>query len=318
MDFDDTPQPHAIVTNLKYKGDCLLAHQKKINSIAWNCSGQWLATGSADGTILIWSTHRDSHPQILKRSYLYKLEGHTRDVQQIVWHPSNPSQLYSIADDRTIKYWDLSHSGGYCVATIKTKYDNIYLAISSGAKYLSTGSKNNYLNIYDLNKNREIACIHYNWDIYIYIYIYEMCWTKNEKYLLLTTAANSDGWGRLEVLQPANNKINRVLILPAHTSRCCCIHVNPRGDTFITGSADSFINFWDLDEFICFKTIKGERSVRALRYNFNGKYLATCNKDNYVTIYNTETGEEVMNIRTSSYVDISLYKYRYIYIDIHK
>lgn len=70
-------------------------------------SGEFLATGSRDKSIIVW----DSRGTIIKT-----LIGHDNWVRGLVFHPGG-KYLLSAGDDKTIRCWDLSQEGK-CVKTI--------------------------------------------------------------------------------------------------------------------------------------------------------------------------------------------------------
>ena len=44
-------------------------------------------------------------------------------------------------------------------------------------------------------------------------------------------------------------------VLNAHPANCICIEFDPKGRYFATGSADALVSIWDLDEFVCVRTL---------------------------------------------------------------
>lgn len=73
---------------------------KKILSLAWNATGEYLATFSSDSTIKIWSYD----DQDLFKAF--DLKGHSEKVSQISWHPTNEQSLASVGYDSTLRIWD--------------------------------------------------------------------------------------------------------------------------------------------------------------------------------------------------------------------
>jgi WD40 repeat protein len=71
-------------------------HRGPINSLAIHPTGQWLASGGADGTIRIWN------PLDLQLSRI--LVGHGGNVNAVVWSPDG-CYLASASDDGTVRIW---------------------------------------------------------------------------------------------------------------------------------------------------------------------------------------------------------------------
>jgi WD40 repeat protein len=73
-------------------------HRGAVFSLAFSPDGQWLASGSLDGTVRLWSLTGKTEPRILS--------GHTRWVECVAFHP-NSRLLASAATDETVCVWDV-------------------------------------------------------------------------------------------------------------------------------------------------------------------------------------------------------------------
>lgn len=62
------------------------------------------------------------------REHTYK--GHTDSVDQLCWHPSDPSLFVTASGDKTVRIWDWRSSK--TVASISTKGTNVCLQMMSG------------------------------------------------------------------------------------------------------------------------------------------------------------------------------------------
>ncbi|OAF65323.1 hypothetical protein A3Q56_06969, partial [Intoshia linei] len=89
------------------------AHSNKVHSLAWNCKGQMLATGSYDKNISLFNFDKEG----LEHKQIYR--GHFGSVDQLVWHPTNPNLFASASVDKTLRIWD-ARSQQNCV-TVNTK-----------------------------------------------------------------------------------------------------------------------------------------------------------------------------------------------------
>lgn len=104
------------ITNCKII-DCK-GHRKKARSVAWNCTGEYLASASEDCTAKIWnvgsnnsnsgnSNNSSSNDNITMGRELVSLSGHSDTVERVRWHPMNPNILCTASSDRTILLWDI-------------------------------------------------------------------------------------------------------------------------------------------------------------------------------------------------------------------
>ena len=136
-----------------------LGHKKKVHSLAWNCSGEKLASGSVDQSVSFaqWSfsptapsfgwprgslvsPHPTQPPFALLttppgnfrrwqvrvwaidptgRSTGTELKGHQDSVDQLRWDPKQPEVLGTASGDKTVRIWDTR--SGKCANAIETK-----------------------------------------------------------------------------------------------------------------------------------------------------------------------------------------------------
>ena len=61
-------------------------------------SGDWIASGSRKGNIYLWNLNKPENPTVLK--------GHTDNIRTLAFSP-NGKQLVSIAEDETVRVWDI-------------------------------------------------------------------------------------------------------------------------------------------------------------------------------------------------------------------
>jgi WD40 repeat protein len=74
----------------------LVGHKGSVTSLSWRSDGGLLASGSADMTIRIW-TNEGRNQSIL--------EGHTKALGRVKWHPKENDLLASSSYDKTVRLW---------------------------------------------------------------------------------------------------------------------------------------------------------------------------------------------------------------------
>ena len=90
-------------------------------------------SGSRDKTIKIWD--------VLRSTCLLTLSGHDNWVRGVAFHPlANGRYLLSVADDKTMRIWDLKQRRLYKTLESAHQHFVTTLDIHRGAQYVATGS----------------------------------------------------------------------------------------------------------------------------------------------------------------------------------
>ena len=116
-------------------------HTAPITSVEWSPDGRLLATGSYDGSVLVWNS---SGRQILHSFF------HSRLVNHVRWDPSG-QYLASASADFTCRIWDVLNER--CEAVLARHPDDVYtLAWSPDGHRLITVSEDGTGHMWDLSK----------------------------------------------------------------------------------------------------------------------------------------------------------------------
>ncbi len=74
----------------------LQGHSLSVNSVAFSPDGKYLASGSWDNTVKLWSLE--------SRKEVTTLQGHSSDVYSVAFSPHS-KYLASGSKDKTVKLW---------------------------------------------------------------------------------------------------------------------------------------------------------------------------------------------------------------------
>lgn len=268
-------------------------HREKVHTVAWNCDGRRLASGSVDKTARIWTPHRGTDVR-----YSVELRGHTDSVDQLDWDPTNADRLATASCDRTVRLWD--QRTGKCTTTVQTEGENINICWSPDGKNIAVGDKNDTINIIDTRTFEIVSKQQYNMEVN------EISWNIAGDLFYLTT-----GQGTIKIFDYPSFKLLHTL--RAHTANCYCIEIDPRGRYLAAGSADATVSLWDLESYTCLRSMTELRwPVRTISFSHDGQFLASASEDSYIDISHVELGQSVKHIDCSAAMNtVAWHPYEY-------
>jgi len=185
-------------------------HKKKVHSVAWNSTGQRLASGSVDKTARLWSV--EDH----RKGKETELKGHTDNVDQVCWDPTHPDQLATASADKSVRVWDAR--SGKCSHNVSTSGENINIAWSPDGKQIAVGNSNDVLTIIETRKMKKATEKTFPYEMN------EFVWHPSGDSLFVAQGEKSAGF--VEVLHADFTSYRKQ---PAHTASCYCIEFDPQG-----------------------------------------------------------------------------------------
>jgi THO complex subunit 3 len=289
----------------------MYGHTKRTNHLAWNITGDKLASASDDEVIRIWS---NVDRKTSSNADSLQLKGHTGSVYQVCWNPTNPDILASTSSDKSIRFWDARI--GQCTTNIETKYEGGKIIWNPDGNYLicagKTDNNNNNNNIDvalavdpKINKVRRISKFRYP--------INELSFnTDGSIFYVVTLSGDIEMWETKDWIPKLVQVLNT-------TSTSCCVDVAPNGKTFITGGLDSLVSIWDTNEQVCLRTLDHlGGSIKNISISHDSVYVASGNEDtttstsSTIDISHIETGENVWSIPNSAVTSLAWHPSKHI------
>ena len=231
-----------------------------------------LFTGSADGTIGLWSLFP------LKQQAL--LKGHSRDVTWLGLE--SPRHLLSTSLDRTVRVWDLQTRQEIAVLRGHTG-DITTQGLNPASGKLVTASKDHTLRVWDLQEVAKPGLLTSHTD-----HILTVAYSPNGQHL---ASAGKDGTA---IIHNANT--GQQVVLRGHQKLIYTVRFAPDGKWLATASDDGTVKLWDVTSGRELKTFhKGKPeywdSVRSLAFLPGGQTLLLGGNDGTILLWDVVTGQ---------------------------
>jgi THO complex subunit 3 len=271
----------------------VVQHVKPVVDLKWNCDGSYLGSASYDKSVKLYSLDSSG---VLKVVHTIAC---TVTPDSLCWHPTNPTRLAILTNEKNIEIWDVKATSPS--SKLVSLGSNLNASWSPNGKYLAVGNKSDNVIILEIATGKLLKKFKFNYEVN------EFAWTALSDYLLLATGA-PDG-GTVDILSFSTSSSASLLTLvdslPAHTSSCFCLKLDPTGSFMAVGSADFLISLWDLREgCVCVRTITAfDSPIRCLGFSGSGEYLVAASDSNQLLICSVLTGELVSSIEMKTNVN---------------
>jgi WD40 repeat protein len=239
-------------------------------AVRFSPNGQQLATGDANGDILLWD--------VAQCKKLLTCRGHSNWVWSVAFSPDG-RQLASASSDRTVKLWDTD--SGQCLQTLEEHTSQVWsVAFSPDGKTLATGSEDRTVKLWDLvtGQHRHTLEGHANW-------VRAVAFSPTEQ--LLATASDDD---TIKLWQVSSGECLQTL--KGHSLRVWSVAFSPDGRHLVSSSSDRTVKLWDTDSGRSLQTLSGHTNwIRAVAFSPDGVTVASGSEDRTVKVWNAFTGE---------------------------
>ncbi|MDX2000568.1 MAG: TIR domain-containing protein [Thermoanaerobaculia bacterium] len=219
----------------------LSGHKAWVTSVAVSPDGKWMASGSDDNTVKIWSLETGQCRATLV--------GHTGWVRSVTITPDG-ERILSAATDRSVRVWQarsglqMWHLMGYSVTV------NSVGALPDNSRALSGGETT--LRLWELASGRCLKTI--------------KC-EKDGADTVLSSAVSPAG---TEVVSGHNNGEVRLwnldtgqclATLRGHSGHVQSVQITPDGRFAVSGSEDKTVKVWNLEARTCVGTLEGHQNI---------------------------------------------------------
>ena len=288
--------PHQIAT--------LEGHTDGVAAVSFSPDGSLLASGSSDGTILLWDMRSRERVATL---------GHTDGVAAVSFSPDG-SLLASGSSDGTILLWDMRSRER--VATLGHTDGVVAVSFSPDGSLLASGSSDGTILLWDMRSRERVATLGHTdgvvavsfspdgsllasglgdrtvllWDVATR----EQVATLGHRFWVNAVSFSPDGtllasglWHRTVLLWDVATR-EQVATLEGHTNVVYSVSFSPDGALLATGGWDGMVILWDVltrEKIIAFGHTD---AIRSVSFSPDGTTLAAGGGDGTILLWNVD------------------------------
>lgn len=214
-----TPRPYGSVIS-RYRG-----HTMRVTAVAWSPDGTYIASGSLDKTVQVWSANSSNHV----RPFVYR--GHSAGVRAVDWSP-NSQRVVSGAEDTTVQMWD-ALNGEHRILCRGHSDAVTTVAWSPDGRYVASGSADGTVRLWDTATGTQKYVYRGHTDS-----VNTVCWSPDSQRLVSGSSDNT-----VQILDAATGK--HIFTFRGHTGTVSSVSWAPDGKRIVSGSWDKTAQVWD-------------------------------------------------------------------------
>ena len=261
-------------------------HSRLVLAVVWSPDGRYIASGSFDGTMQVWSpvdgvtssmfTYRNS-----AKPYAW--------AWTLAWSPDG-TYIASGSDDKTVQVWQVEDSTATTFKHVLTYrgHTNWVSAVawSPDGKRIASGSDDRTVHVWDMEKHVGVYRGHSRW-------VNTLAWSPDGKYI-----ASGGNDGTVRVWDTVT--LHTVLIYRGHAFGVNALAWSPHGARIASCSGDNAVRVWDVATGNTDLIYHGHTGcVNAVAWSPDGTRIASAGKDKTVQVWDA-TGGDGVTIRGNS------------------
>ena len=250
----------------------LEGHKGVVLSVAFDPSGETLASGSIDGTVNLWE------PQSGK--LLRTVEGHESFVFSVAFDPQGQT-LASGSEDHTVKLWDARSAK--LLHTLEGYQRPVWsVAFNPQGEVLAAGSSDRTVKLWEMPNGKLLHTLKGHQSE-----VGPVAFDPQGE----TVASGSDD-GTVNLWDTQSGKLLRTL--EGHKKCVNSVAFDPQGRTLASGGGDNTVKIWDARSGKLLRTLEGHTGIVDIAtFSPDGRLLASKSQDHTFRLWSCETWETV-------------------------
>lgn len=224
--------------------DFTLAHKHIVKSVNFSADSASLATGSNDKIIRIFNLEKHEEPKTI-------IKGHTGAIKQVAW-TDHDKLLISAADDKTLRWWDVSRSEEEIhKITLSSSIGGIELSADGSILTVAHGNRVTFFNAETYAKIREV-------EVPCPVYSASLLPEKN------IFVCGGEDFKLYKYNYETGNEIEN---FKGHFGPVHCVRFSPDGELYASGSEDGTLRLWQTEVgktyglWKCVDTVSGPETM---------------------------------------------------------
>jgi small GTP-binding protein len=246
----------------------LRGHEDTVYGLAFDPTGNTLASGSADHQVRLWQTASGKH--------LKTILGHEDSVVSVAFDPLG-RRLASASDDGNVKIWDMAT--GKLIHTLNERRSLVKsVAFDSTGSKLASANFQGVVQIWDAASGNLLRTLEGHQGT-IHSVVFD---PKGE---VLATGSSDQ---TVKLWKVVSGELLRTL--EGHHGAIYSVVFDPKGEMLATGSSDQTVKLWDVASGKLLRTLEGHTAfIKCVTFSKDGIFLASKSSDDTVRIWRCDT-----------------------------
>jgi WD40 repeat protein len=247
----------------------LTGHSGWVSSVCAGCNGRTLLSGSADGTLKLWSA--------MSGRCLRTFEGHAEWVTSVGLSADGRIALSGSAD-RTLRLWQTGN--GQCLRVLEGHRNWVLaVALSSDGRLALSGGGDSTIRLWDTATGVCLRTLDGHEGP-----VLAVCYSGDGRHVL------SGSRDHMLFLWDADSG-HRLRTFSGHSDKVLAAVLSSDGHCVLSGSSDRTLRLWDAASGRCLRVFEGHQgSVTSVCFSAGGGYVLSGSEDRTLKIWQRNTG----------------------------